>query len=73
MYWDDHNPPHFHATYSEDEAQVSVFSGEVLRGDLPVRARRLVKDWAQTHRSEPEQNWELALANRPLLRIAPLR
>jgi hypothetical protein len=46
----DHAPPHFHATYGEDEAQVEIATGEVIGGSLPRRAAALVKEWAELHR-----------------------
>ncbi|MFP5488229.1 MAG: DUF4160 domain-containing protein [Acidimicrobiia bacterium] len=49
MYFDDH-PAHFHAKYGEHEAQVAIATGEVLRGELPRRARALVEEWAELHR-----------------------
>jgi hypothetical protein len=68
----DHPPPHFHAEYGGDEAMVRIDDGEVERGFLPGRAARLVKEWAELHRAELEENWARAHAERPLLRLAPL-
>ena len=31
MYFDDHNPPHFHATYQDDTVVISL-EGEVMKG-----------------------------------------
>lgn len=44
MYYDDHNPPHFHATYGEDEALFTIDDVTILRGALPTRALRLVEE-----------------------------
>ena len=38
MYFDDHNPPHFHAIYGGTEAIVGIEPITILRGDLPNRA-----------------------------------
>ena len=43
MYFDDHPPPHFHASYQGFEAFVAIESGEVIRGSLPRKAARLVQ------------------------------
>jgi len=43
MYFDNHPPPHFHAKYGEYEAQVVIATSELLNGDLPRRARALVR------------------------------
>lgn len=55
--------------------QVAVFtveSLERLRGELPRRAERLVRAWAELHRDELMRNWEQARAGRPLTPIEPL-
>ncbi|MFV9507851.1 MAG: DUF4160 domain-containing protein [Oscillochloridaceae bacterium umkhey_bin13] len=42
MYYNDHQPPHFHATYAGEEALVLIGSGDVYLGNLSRRAIRLV-------------------------------
>ena len=37
MFFDDHDPPHFHARYGEHRARFAVASGDPLDGDLPAR------------------------------------
>jgi hypothetical protein len=37
MYFEDHAPPHFHARYSGQEAQVGIDPLAVLEGALPPR------------------------------------
>ena len=34
MFWRDHGPPHFHATYAEHEAIIEIRTCAVLRGSL---------------------------------------
>ena len=41
MYFDDHNPPHFHVKYSGDEVLFD-FDGNVLEGSIPNRAKKIV-------------------------------
>ena len=44
MFYDEHNPPHFHAEYSGNKA-VLDFHGNVIKGDLSSRtATKLVRD-----------------------------
>ena len=38
MYFDDHDPPHFHAIYGETEAQIRIDPINLLHGNLPGRA-----------------------------------
>lgn len=72
MYYDDHNPPHFHAYYGEHEAIIAIDTLEVMEGSLPKRAKALVVEWAVEHRKELLNDWKLAEAHQPLNTIAPL-
>jgi hypothetical protein len=57
MYFADHAPPHFHAIYAGEEAVIAISTGEVLRGALPDRALRLVRERVSIHRAELAANW----------------
>ena len=72
MFFNDHDPPHFHARYAEYRARVAIATGDPLDGDLPPRATRLVKEWAELHRNELEEDWRLAQELEPLRPIEPL-
>ena len=47
VYFDDHNPPHFHAIYNDYEELIVIPSLETLRGSLPPARNRKVIDWAR--------------------------
>ena len=72
MFWDDHNPPHFHAEYGELRALVDIRTLSIFGGRLPPRVAGLVIEWATLHRQELLDDWERARANAALLKIAPL-
>ena len=72
MYHDDHEPPHFHAWYSGEKAQIEIETLALLKGQLPPRVLRLVVEWAWMHRQELVENWNLARHRLPLRRVAPL-
>jgi hypothetical protein len=72
MYSSDHAPPHFHARYGECEAKIMIDTGDLLAGQLPPRAARLVREWALQHRDELDADWERAQAREPLASIEPL-
>ncbi len=73
MFFDDHNPPHFHAEYGGRKA-VFDLRGNILQGDLRSKvAVRLVRDWIDLHPSELEADWKLAKQGKPLRKIEPLR
>jgi len=58
MYFDEHNPPHFHARYNEHRASMEIESLNVMAGKLPARVRGLVEEWAELHRDELLEMWE---------------
>jgi hypothetical protein len=58
MYFDEHNPPHFHVQYNELRAVVEVRSLNISAGVLPARVRGLVEEWAELHRDELLRMWE---------------
>jgi phosphomannomutase len=72
MYYDDHNPPHFHAIYNEDEAEVGINPITLLRGRLPRRALGMVMEWTAVHQQELLDNWELLRNDQAPRRIDPL-
>ena len=72
MYFKDHAPPHFHASYRGRIIRVNIESGEIMSGSFPRRARRLVLQWLRLHRHELMTDWHLAQKRKPLRAIAPL-
>jgi hypothetical protein len=71
MYWNDHNPPHFHAKYGEFEVVVSIDKG-VVEGKFPKRALKLVLEWLDLHTDDLKDNWQRAKDGKPLKPIKPL-
>jgi len=45
MFFDDHNPPHFHALYGDHEVLIDINTFAVFAGHLPPRALGLVIEW----------------------------
>ena len=72
MFYDDHNPPHFHAEYAGHKALVNIQEGYIMRGSLPNRQLRFVLAWNEMHKDELMQNWELAKDQQPLNHVSPL-
>ncbi len=58
MFFDDHNPPHFHARYAGEKVAIEIESLRILEGHLLPRALGLVIEWAAQHRNELLNNWE---------------
>ncbi|NOY41568.1 MAG: DUF4160 domain-containing protein [Planctomycetes bacterium] len=72
MYYDDHNPPHFHAEYGSEQMVVDANTLAVIRGRLSPRAMGLVMEWAALHQDGLLRAWQQATNMEPLDRIAPL-
>ena len=73
MFYNDHEPPHFHALYGEFQATIAIDELRVLEGELPRRALDLVLDWAELHQDELRENWRLARTKNAPKKIRPLR
>jgi hypothetical protein len=73
MYWDDHNPPHFHAFYAGEQALIDIKTLSIFAGQLSPRALGLVIEWANLHQQELLADWHRAQGQESLEKIAPLR
>jgi hypothetical protein len=72
MFFDDHNPPHFHAEYSGYLALIDIRNLALFSGQLPPRVKGLVIERATIHQEELFADWERARAQQDLQKIAPL-
>lgn len=72
MFYDDHNPPHFHAEYGEYAVRVDINTLAVFGGRLPARALGMVTEWASLHQRELVEAWERARRMEPPGKIEPL-
>jgi hypothetical protein len=72
MYFDDHEPPHFHAEYAEDEAVLSIETLAVIAGRLRPRALGLVAEWAALHQDDLRKAWLKTKNLEATEKIAPL-
>jgi len=72
MYYNDHDPPHFHARYGDRMIRVAIENGQILSGTFPRRAQGFVLEWLALHRHELLEDWRLARQRKPLKKIAPL-
>lgn len=72
MYYGDHPPKHFHATYNDHEALINIETQEIIAGNLPPRAKRLVQEWTKLRKKELLDNWERVVKREQLRKINPL-
>ena len=71
MDYHDHDPPHFHARYEDQEVTMEISSG-VVKGQMSRRALRMLFEWSERHQEELMENWRLARERRRLEKIQPL-
>ena len=72
MFYNEHNPPHFHAYYNDFKAEISIDTLEIIAGKLPNRVYKLVVEWAIDHKDELKKDWELLRNDTVPLPIEPL-
>ena len=72
MFFDEHDPPHFHAEYQGNKA-VFDFDGNMMKGSLNSKtATKLVREWIDLRLNELEEDCELARAGQQVKKITPL-
>jgi hypothetical protein len=71
MNYNDHEPPHFHARYQDQEVTIEIETG-IVQGRMSHRALRMLFEWSELHRAELLNNWERARERRALDKISPL-
>ncbi len=71
MNYNDHDPPHFHARYGDQEVIMERQTGTV-KGRMSSRALRMLFEWSEIHQGELMENWTLAKERRALHEIPPL-
>ncbi len=57
LFFGDHPPPHFHAVYGEYVGLFDINTIEMIEGDLPKRAKKLVIEWATINQNELLEMW----------------
>lgn len=72
MFFNDHNPPHFHVVYGDFKAIINI-NDEIVEGFMPKRALKLVFEWMDLHKNELLENWNLAQNGELPLKIEPLK
>jgi hypothetical protein len=72
MYYNDHDPPHFHVRYGGDRALIAIDTLTVLEGRVPPRVLGLIVEWGSLHREELLADWRKARQLEPMRKIDPL-
>ncbi|AFY60254.1 DUF4160 domain-containing protein [Synechococcus sp. PCC 6312] len=69
IFFADHPPPHFHVIYGEYNALFNIETLEMIEGDLPNRAIKIVTEWATIYQQELLKMWQ----NQEFHKLPPLQ
>lgn len=72
LFYNEHNPPHFHIRYGSYKAVIRIKDFLLLEGTLPPRALGLVIEWAARHQNELLLGWNIARDGQEPNKIEPL-
>ncbi len=64
----EHNPPHVHAIYGEHNGLFAISTLEMIEGDLPPKAVKLVQEWGEPLKGELMAMWD----TKTLKKLPPL-
>ena len=53
----EHNPPHIHVVYGEFVGVIDIRNAEMLQGDLPPKALKLVQEWVKINKDSLLEMW----------------
>jgi hypothetical protein len=70
IYYNDHEPPHFHAVQAEHRIKVEIARLRVIGGGCPAAMERRVVEWASRWQPELALGWARARSGLPPGRIA---
>jgi hypothetical protein len=58
VYAEDHHPPHVHAIYGDDQAEIEISTGALLVGWLPGAKLRQALEWLNCNRATVSAAWD---------------
>ena len=71
MFFNQHNPPHFHMEYQGFKAKIEINTG-IVEGKMPKTAISLALKWLDEHKIELLENWKKIESKEPMNKIEPL-
>ncbi len=58
LFFADHPPPHFHVVYGEYNGIFNIDTLNMIEGDLPDRAKKMVVEWASIYQKDLMDIWK---------------
>ena len=68
-----HQQPHIHVQYGDQEAVISIPDGNVITGLISTSKLKLVQAWIEIHQDELMTDWRLAVTGQAISKIDPLK
>ncbi len=68
-----HQQPHIHVQYGDQEAVISIPDGNVITGLISTSKLKLVQAWIEIHQDELMTDWRLAVTGQAISKIEPLK
>lgn len=65
---DEHNPPHIHAIYNDYNGVIDLRTMQMIEGDLPAKAQKLVAEWGAMYADQLMEMWN----TKTLKKLPPL-
>ena len=72
MFFNEHNPPHFHIEYNEYKASINIKTFGVMEGKVPAKVLGLVVEWAEENQEALLENWDKIRETGEYIKIKPL-
>ena len=69
----EHNPPHIHVYYQDNNAIFSINEGIMTDGFIPAKQQKLIVAWIEIHKEELLANWTLCQNGEKPYFIEPLK
>lgn len=60
----EHEPSHIHAEYGKLKGIFDLDSLKMTKGNLPLKAQRLVIEWLKEYKNELQEMWDKQVINR---------
>jgi hypothetical protein len=70
MFFNDHDPPHFHVYYQGFRARILIADGQVIDGRVPPSV--ILREWTTLRRDVLMRNWQAARTDGQMERIGGL-
>lgn|GEM_PF-151073 len=65
----EHEPAHIHALYDDYVGLFDINTFEMMEGDMPNRAQKMIKEWLMLHRDELQNMWN----TQKIVKLPPLQ